>query len=451
VQKYLTIAVLAALTLGSVASAEYVWQYSDTQKLTLGADIRTRLYHMDENVMNPVADNEHEGFLRVRERVWANFAFSDDTRLSIRLVNQWRYYWTSGADPNNSKGGVRYRFPDEVVFDKFVLDLNNVLDTNWSLSIGRQDIILGNGMVVLEGTPYDAGRTIYFDAIVATYANDNNNLKLLATYNNYRDKTLVINDQKRPLMRMSIDSNRDALADDGTREPDVTMAGAYWTHNLRDNLNFDLYYLYMDADDARSNSRTAIDNVGTRIFGEVSPTVGYSAEYARQFGKLHTAAGGESDLAGQMFDLRLNLKPEAASALDPKLTLQYTLFTGDKLGSASKNEGWVNIFARYPIWREDITAYIMNQSGFNNFEQYRATMTMNMASNVKTLFSYGLMNAHRSTPSGDKLGQLVHAAVDWQVRENVSVSLDAAYFFAGNAYSDGKNGEWIMLQGIYSF
>ena len=41
-------------------------------------------------------------------------------------------------------------------------------EINTTVTVGRQDIILGDGWLVLEGTPLDGSTSIYFDAIRST-------------------------------------------------------------------------------------------------------------------------------------------------------------------------------------------------------------------------------------------------------------------------------------------
>ncbi len=57
----------------------------------------------------------------------------------------------------------------EILFDNFNFTLRKPLGLPVTALIGRQDIILGNGWLVFEGTPYDASRTLFFDAARFTF------------------------------------------------------------------------------------------------------------------------------------------------------------------------------------------------------------------------------------------------------------------------------------------
>ena len=57
-----------------------------------------------------------------------------------------------------------------MLFDALNLNFKRIGGSPLSLKVGRQDIIFGNGWLILDGTPLDGSRTIYFDAARATYA-----------------------------------------------------------------------------------------------------------------------------------------------------------------------------------------------------------------------------------------------------------------------------------------
>ena len=133
-----------------------------------GADIRTR----DEytNNLQPVSGlplNKHSkghefNYGRFRERIWATITPVKDIDLFMRFTNEFRVY--SEPDKNNLRD-VDF---SEVVFDNLYVKYRNAFGLPVTFTIGRQDILLGDGWLVNEGGPKDGSRTAYFDAIRAT-------------------------------------------------------------------------------------------------------------------------------------------------------------------------------------------------------------------------------------------------------------------------------------------
>jgi hypothetical protein len=58
---------------------------------------------------------------------------------------------------------------DEIIIDNLNLSKKNFLDMPATAIIGRQDIFLGQGWLVADGTPLDGSRTFYFDAARFTF------------------------------------------------------------------------------------------------------------------------------------------------------------------------------------------------------------------------------------------------------------------------------------------
>ncbi len=433
----------------SLARAEWQFEYMEGKECSVGGDIRVRLTHFDRDVINQdgaLPNGPAVEYLRVRERVWGCFDLAENACVNVRLVNRWHSY-SSMVGNNSAQDGSRWTFPDEVVVDQLNLTISDIMDGKWSMVIGRQDIVLGNGMVMLEGTPYDQGRTIYFDGITAKYQDDCNTLTLLALYNEYKDTTAFINDQNRRL-----------------RRGDTYVFGGYWTHNFNQNINTDLYYLWIDIDDDDdataerehpADENAVLSVAGVRVFGSPDPQLDYSIEIAKQFGDFQEA---EADMTGMMIDARLTLKAEEGTALSPSLDLEYTKLTGDDPASADEFEGWHPVFAEYPIWREELLPILFN-GNWSNLSQYRAALNLTLADNdtyslkvqasvAQLLADYG----EAGTGGGDTIGQLYSGFVDVAMKKTpISFALELAQFEPGDYYDDGHTAEWIRFQTYYKF
>jgi hypothetical protein len=136
--------------------------------LTWGADLRLRqvvIGNVGLNDLSPIADRN---FQRLRARLWGGYA-GETVEASARLMWEGRHY----GQPDRADWpapGFEEWYSGDLLLDNLSLTLKDIGGAPLALKLGRQDIILGNGWLVLDGTPLDGSRTLYFDAARATWA-----------------------------------------------------------------------------------------------------------------------------------------------------------------------------------------------------------------------------------------------------------------------------------------
>jgi len=459
------IAMLAVLVVAGAAQAGYVWEYAEGKECKLSGDMRLRLTHFDNDAFpggfNGPGSEAPLEYARLRTRIMACFALGDESSLTLRIGNRMHRVSSSANDPNNQhdsagatgnmKPSGTWNAPDEVFIDNLYLDLANVADTGIALRIGRQDVILGSGLVLLEGTPYDQGRSIYFDGITAKYETESDTIRALALYNDYLDQSVVIGDQSRPL-----------------RRGDTSVLGLDWTHRFADDFAAELYYLFIDIEDhdettpsgpgVAADGNAELEIVGLRLMGTLNEQVDGSIEVAQQFGKRgDMTAGADQEFTGRMLDARINLKAGGDVIFNPVLTLEYTYLSGDDRNSADENEGWHPALAEYPIWRDELLP-LKTWGNWTNWNQYRAQLGLQLSENVRLTSSYAMILINRHTAAtaakGSKhLGNLMSAFLDWNVNKSLKVSLEASFFMSGDYMpaADDDNCERLSLQTVYTF
>jgi hypothetical protein len=293
-------------------------------------------------------------------------------------------------------------------------------------------------MIFLEGTPYDAGRTIYFDGLTLRYKTEADDLALFAYYSKHKDTAVFINDQNRAL-----------------RRGDIFTAGTYWTHHFSKEFNTDLYYIYtkVNDDDVNSggNSNAYVNTVGGRVFGAPHDLMLYSVEYAREYGESSRGM----DFTGSLFDGRLTLLTPEDVIFDPTLMLQFTSLSGDDPSSTDEFEGWDPIYAQYPIFREELLP-IMLRDNWTNLDQYRAQLVLHLTEKMTFTGAYAYLSADygEAAPGfggGDSIGQLLSGFLDIKLTRNLSVAFEAAAFMPSSYWVDGHNCEWLRFQTVYRF
>jgi len=109
---------------------------------------------------NMLLNQEDRHFQRYRFRLGTTVTPIKDLDLNFRMVWEPRHF----CQPSSIDDWTM----SEVIIDTANIKLSNVLDLPLTLTVGRQDIIFGDGWLVLDGTPLDGSRTIFFDAARAT-------------------------------------------------------------------------------------------------------------------------------------------------------------------------------------------------------------------------------------------------------------------------------------------
>jgi hypothetical protein len=460
---------LALVCIGQAALAD--WEYTpgkgikidiaEGKAFTAAFDVRVRLTSIDRNVIWPegppqvaaVGNGPSIDWLRVRTRLSLGLDLWDGAKLNARFVNRMHNYSSHFIDENDNGAGT-WQYPDEIIVDQLKLTTGLGIE-GLSATLGRQAFILGNGMVMLEGTPYDQGRTIYFDGLAIRYKNECDAIALFAFYNEAEDEFVVAGDEDRVL-----------------RRGDIFTTGIDWTHTFNNSLSSELYYIYANVDDNDTtmgmrefpaNSVAELHTVGARLFGSPTENIDYSVEVAHMFGdydespvypapKVPMAADADS----WMVDARLTFK-----ALDvwakPSVMLQYTYFSGDDPDS-DDFEGWDGLFANYPIYGEELLP-ILNNGNWTNLHQFRVQAKAQLHERVALTAAYAHLRADEADTAmtsgggtGDShFGDLFSAFLDFTVNDYVEISLQAAFFESGDYWDTNADSEWLRMQTVFTF
>ena len=168
-------------------------------KFRYGFDERIRQEYFDNIpiIADPpgVTRGGENNYFRFRTRVWAEADLMDNVTVKARVVNEMRAW----QEPDMSATPERstYEWPDEWVFDNLYVDIRKLANDQLDLRIGRQELIYGTGKVILEGTPKDGSRTIYFNAAKATWRFSKDTS--LDIFGVYVPEDMAINDVDREL------------------------------------------------------------------------------------------------------------------------------------------------------------------------------------------------------------------------------------------------------------
>ena len=311
-----------------------------------GADERIREEYFDNIPIKAdppgVTRGGDNDYFRFRTRVWSEYDLLQNVTLRLRVVNEFREW----DKPENSPAIQRsnYNFPDEAVFDAMSVEIRDLFNSKLDLKIGRQDLIYGTGKVILEGTPKDGSRTIYFNAAKATWKGvKDTTIDLVGIYDPWEDD-LAINSAHRDLTGFT--SNNDKMDESG-----VVL---YMKNKSVSNFPFEAYGIYKNESDWKSGpasnltSHASLDlgTVGCRLLPKFSDSLSGNFELAYQRGER-----GDQDVSGYMVDAFLTYAVPALEDMKPTLDGGFYYLSGDDPSTAD-DEGWNPLWARYPQYSE---------------------------------------------------------------------------------------------------
>ncbi|VGO18447.1 alginate export family protein [Pontiella sulfatireligans] len=297
----------------------------------MGGDVRLREVYFNNipyNIGAQARGGENE-FQRYRLRLWGELHPAEDLYFRTRAVYEFR---------TGSKGTARqgWESEDEIVFDNLFVDWK--LD-DIAFRIGRQDLIYGTGKVILDGTPKDGSRTIYFNAAKASYTGiEDTTVDFLAMYMPSEDE-LAIHGQDRDLIGKT----------GGYYHGDEVGGGVYAKNQSCEALPFEAYYLIKTQEGEWTSPATGISHddevrhtFGTRLMPKFSETLSGNLELAYQTG---------DDISAYMIDSLVTLKLTALDDLKASVGLGWYHLSGDD-PSSSTDEGWNPLWARWPQYSE---------------------------------------------------------------------------------------------------
>ena len=439
----LSLLVLSLAVIGAENDDKHVIELAEGYKLSYGADIRARWEAFDRAVLNPdIPADTHPAmqYLRVRTRAWLALDIYDSLTINLRLNNRFHKVSSSPADPNDQDAGT-WEFPDEVI-----LDLANVVyrfNENISLTLGRQTVMFGNGMIFAEGTPFDQGRGSYNDgAVLKIEEKDFYSLSVFVLYDEWKDRTVFINDRNRRL-----------------RSNDTLTAGGYFTIICTDWLSLDLYKIFQYIHDKHplvAERNFAADTSATifteGILARFTPLnfLEYSLEAAYQSGKDDR----KDHLQAYMVDTRLNLKAPEDTFAKPVFGLEYTFFSGDKPGS-NKYEGWIPVFSQCPLWSEELIP-IMIDGNWTNLHSFRASLSGAPLPSTNVIFAATKyiadeMSGLNRSNDGNDMGTLLSAEAAYKFNDHLSFLFQLSHFNPGDYFANGHKSFWGRFEVLYTF
>jgi hypothetical protein len=267
-------------------------------------------------------DDEREQ-IRYRTRVWAQLPLTSVLEFNVGLASE-----------TYQKFGQK-SVMDEVIFDQLNLNIKKLFVKGLSLKIGRQDLMRGEGFVLMEGTPGDGSRTTYFNAVNLAYAFRKSKVELIGILNPRQDRMLPVwNDQHKYML----DWEDQAL-------------GVYYTDKNHANTSYELYFFHkkeirnrLAKTNAQYQPDRRVETAGGRVTHRFDRRWSVTSEFAGQWGVQRPttpirAWGGYGYVRR---DLEARWKPYVQGG--------FWALSGDDPSRKDRISGWDPIFSRWPKW-----------------------------------------------------------------------------------------------------
>lgn len=406
------------------ASMFLIGEEASTKKKTLKFSFseRLRLTSFDNSInLNDEAADTFD-FTRHLTSVGLLWTPRSDLEIKAALSNEFRS-WLSPKNRSNTF--------TEIFFDQLYVKWKGIGHSGLTLTLGRQNIMLGEGFVCLDAQPQTGSRSAYFNAFRADYSfNKSHSLTAFLSYMPLTDTWLpVIGDD-------------DQILDDQAN----TGIGFYYQGKIR-KLGLHAYFFRKDtkANDAFP-LESGINTLGAQIKYPILESLFLTAEGAFQNGTR-----GESDrnAFGGHFHLDYSL-PENIPYLRT-LTLGGIYLSGDD-PETEKHEGWDPLWSRWPKWSESYIYTLIRENGVAYWTNLSAVFlgvkaVINPDINAcANLYFLGAPQEGPGSPSfaplkgsGDNRGRLLVSRMNYMISKHLSGHFVWEHFWPGSFYIDGAD------------
>jgi hypothetical protein len=368
----------------SSATPPAIWKFDEFSKqlkypvdwFSWGGDFRVRNEYYnnalsltsDRSLSPGFAPLHEQDYFRFRGRIWASFYPTNPLTLNIRLAAEPRDFMRQSTfDTDFEHSGMQWRYG---IVDNLNVQWKRPFDTPSTLTVGRQDIFLGDGWLMGDGTPEDGSFSYFLDAVRLTSNLEEQHTTIDA---------IGLLQFARPDAWLPTFGPSSTVPGDpeGLLLTDQNEKGAIlWVANKSvPQANVDGYFIYKH--DTRVNEMPAAsfgDNAdiytfGGRVSGLALDHWKYSAEGAYQFGRkqdpeLNGPGGNNPLLAVQTdgfrhvdaFGAKSKLTYLFNDEMNNQLSMSVEFLSGDNPKTKS-DEMFDVLWGRWPQWSEMYNIY----------------------------------------------------------------------------------------------
>ncbi len=395
-----------------------------------GADLRLRNeYCNNATTLNSHATDPEANYQRYRTRVWSNLHPVPTLEFNSRLTWEWRDYQIPAWRRDITM--------DEALFDTLNLKWSQILDQPLTLTVGRQDIMLGNGWLIMDGTPLDGSRTFCFDAVRLTW----------------EWKDLQTQVDAIGIAQQAAEDHWIAPFNNQHRdftEQNERGAILYVSNKSLPATQVDGFMIYKGDRKVLANGDNAdIYAPGARVAGVPGRNWKYESEFAPEFGRKNgrtlRAFGSTSSATWMLKD-----------PLNNSFRVGYEYLSGDDPGS-STNEAFDPLWGRWPLWSDLLSTAYTKETRFQeitNLHRPSVGWSITPWKPVNFSVNYALLFADENTRGGQtgfskegrQRGQFLSTLLRYRFTEHLSSLVQAELFFPGDYYSPAMSDSALFLR-----
>ncbi len=397
---------------------------------------RVRQESWDNTMSLNDSGTDSSAYLRLRTSLGAQWKPGPAWEFHLRLTNENRVYLAPKLDPRLKKDFDIH----EVFFDQLYVKWTSPRRPGLSLTLGRFDMMMGEGFLVMDGGPLDGSRSGYFNGLRLDCALRNkHNLTFFFVRQPRSDSLLpVVNDKEQAMV-----------------EQDEQGIGVYFSGRAR-KTGLEAYLFRKDAFAFGSLPGGALHVAGGRFVHPFSAKLSLTAEAAVQLGTR-----GEESRRGLGGYFHLDRKPGRRFPCPAQLTLGGIYLSGDD-PATPRHEGWDPAFSRWPKWSDSLIylqAKETRVAEWTNFISIYGNLVFEPLDKAKLSLAWHRLASTQGAPltmalrgSGRNRGNLFIAKVTYDVSKSLAGRLIWEYFRPGSFYAAGADPfHWIQFELFFRF
>lgn len=404
---------------------------------------RFRIETYDNTVTLSKAAKAASSYARNRINVMAQWYPDPSVELAAMVSNEFRNYFSPSTNSFHM---------NEVYFDQLYVKVKTAGLADGELTLGRQNITLGEGFLVMEGTPLDGSRSIYFNAARFDWnASPIHQLTFFYTYQPKIDKLPVLNGR-------DIDPSNQGDGSWNLAEQTESGGGLYYTGKLAD-VNLQAYVLrkdYLDPDVKAGQTTHGVNTAGGRVSAAFDRHFSATAEGAWQFGTSQHIR--KNAFGGYAYGTYASLAEPGI--IPKKISIGAVYLSGDDR-STKDDEGWDPLFSRWPKWSDSYVYTQVKEFGkpayWSNMMSLYASMLFSLDDQFDVSAAYHHLTAPQAgtatallSGKGDVRGDLFIAKLLFTMSKTVSGHVIIEHFIPGNYYFDNADvSNWARIELLF--
>jgi hypothetical protein len=426
-----SISLVVLLLAAAAAAPSIAAQTAPEPRLKLIFVERFRFETWDNAVSLDDAANDANAYTRFRTTLGLAWKPAPNLEVLGKLTNEFRVY----IAPKSQAFGW-----NEVFFDNLYVKWRIPGRAPLTVTAGRQDINMGEGFVIADGTPGDGSRSYYFNALrLDAELKPGHVLTAFAHATKPTDRYLpVIN----PVPRALAEQTEKALA--------LYYSGAFGRTKL------DAYAVRKTTDaNPAWPIPTRTDTFGARLVTPLAKPLAFTAEGALQTGR-NGAAGRSAYGALAHFDYDL----AGTLPLLKGFVLGGVLLSGDD-PATDRWEGWDPIFSRWPKWSESYIYTFTKESRqayWSNLSALYAQLSFDLGARSDGHIMVMPMGAGHAQPgifpggAGLGRGTLIRGRLNYKISKFMTGRVIWEHLAPGSFYFPGASSyNWIQFEMLFRY